>query len=218
MGKSLKDKNRSQLIVFALLNAIGLGILLDGLAQALSLVDSLTKGYLGVLSKLLAVPAVLALIIGILGWAIPKMVKETMIFWRIHNCLPSSWAFSAIALGDPRIDRRRLTDRYGELPSHPSEQTALWYRLYKRNAEDPAVEDAHCAYLRYREMVALTASVMICFLIAAAWVHPSIRSLIVGALVIVAEYLVLVLAARNAATHFVANVLAIESAADREPA
>ena len=217
MAKSLKEKNRSQLIVFAFLNAIGLGILLEGLAQALSLVDSLTKGNLGVLTKLLAVPAVLALIIGILGWAMPKMFKETMIFWRVHNCLPSGRAFSTIALRDPRVDRRRLTDRYGELPSQPAEQTALWYRLYKRNAEDPAVEDAHCAYLRYREMVALIASVMICFLIAVVWVHPSIRTLVVGALVIVAEYLVLVLAARNAATHFVANVLAIESAADRQP-
>jgi hypothetical protein len=215
MRKSLKEKNRSPLIVFALLNAIGLGILLEGLAQTLSLVDSMTKGNLGVLSKLLAVPAVLALVIGILGWAMPKTFKETMIFWRLHNCLPSSRAFSAIAVGDPRVDRQRLTVRYGELPSHPPEQTALWYRLYKRNAEDPAVEDAHCAYLRYREMVALIASVMICFLVAAAWAHPSIRTLVAGALVIVAEYVVLLLAARNAATHFVANVLALESAADQ---
>lgn len=89
----------------------------------------------------------------------------------------------------------------------------MWYSLYRKNAENGAVEDAHCAYLRYREMTALAVSVMAIFLVATVVLHPSSRTILVGTSIIAAEYLVLLVAARNAATHFVSNVLAIESAA-----
>ena len=213
MGKSLKSKNRSQLIAFVLLNAIGLGVLLEGFNQVLSLLDSVTKGNVAILGKLVALPAALALVIGILSWAVPKSWKEMLVFWRIHNCLPSSRAFTQIALHDPRVDRPRLAEQYGQLPSEPAQQTALWYSLYRKNAEEVGVEDAHCAYLRYREMTALIGSVMAAFLAASVLIHPPTRTIAVGAFAIVAEYLLVLLAARHAANHFVANVLAIESAA-----
>lgn len=215
MAKSLKEKNQPQLITFVLANAVGLGILLEGLKQVLFLLDSLSKGNIAVIFRLVAIPAGLALLIGILGWAVPKRWKETVIFWRTDkNCLPSSRAFSVIALNDPRIDRKRLAKKHGPLPTAPDQQTVLWYSLYRRNAENGAVEDAHCAYLRYREMTALALSVMTIFLVASAVVHPSFRTILVGASVIAAEYFVLLVAARNAAGHFVSNVLAIESAAE----
>ena len=216
MGKSLKDKNRSQLIAFVLLNAIGLGVLLEGFSQVLSLLDSVTKENVAILGKLVVLPAALALVIGILSWGVPKSWKETMVFWRIHNCLPSSRAFTQIAFRDPRVDRPRLVEKYGQLPSEPAQQTALWYSLYRKNAEEVAVEDAHCAYLRYREMTALIGSVMVAFLAASVLIHPSIRTIAVGVFAIVAEYLLILLAARHAANHFVANVLAIESAAEQQ--
>ena len=84
--------------------------------------------------------------------------------------------------------------------------------LYQKNADHPAVEDAHCAYLRYREMTALVASIMTAFVVASVCIHPSLRGLTFGFGLIAAEYFLLLLAARNAADHFVSNVLAIESA------
>jgi hypothetical protein len=215
MAKSLKEKNQPQLIAFVLANAVGLGILLEGVKQMLVLLDSLSKGNIAVIFRLVAIPAGLALLIGILGWAVPKRWKEMVIFWRTDkNCLPSSRAFSVIALNDPRIDRRRLAKKHGPLPTAPDQQTVLWYSLYRKNAENGAVEDAHCAYLRYREMTALAVSVMAILLVASGVVHPSSRTILVGASIITAEYLLLLVAARNAAGHFVSNVLAIESAAE----
>jgi hypothetical protein len=214
MAKTLKEKNRPQLIAFVILNAIGFGILLQGLDLEISFLQSLAKGNIAILCKLVGIPAVLALVVGLLGWAVPKSWKEAMIFWRIHNCLPSSRAFSTIALSDPRIDSRRLVEKHGEFPSVPAQQTALWYSMYRKSAEEASVEDAHAAYLRYREMTALVASMMACFLAASAWVHPLARTLFIGIIVIFAEYLLLLLAARNAANHLVANVLAIEGAAE----
>jgi len=215
MAKSLKEKNQPQLITFVLANAVGVGILLEGLKQVLFLLDSLSKGNIAVIFRLVAIPAALALLIGILGWAVPKRWKETVIFWRTDkNCLPSSRAFSVFALNDPRIDRKRLAKKHGPLPTAPDQQTVLWYSLYRKNVDNGAVEDAHCAYLRYREMTSLAVSVMAIFLVVSGVVHPSSRTILIGTSVIVAEYLVLLVAARNAADHFVSNVLAIESAAE----
>jgi hypothetical protein len=211
MARTLKEKNRPQLIAFVIVNAIVFGILLQGLDREVFFLESLTKENIAILGKLVAIPAALALVIGVLGWAVPKSWKETMIFWRIHDCLPSSRAFSTIALHDPRIDSRRLMEKYGGLPSGPAQQTALWYSMYRKNAGEASVEDAHGAYLRYREMTALAAGVLACFLAASAWAHPSVRTLAIGIIVILVEYLLLLLAARHAADHLVANVLAIES-------
>jgi hypothetical protein len=213
MGKTLKEKNQPQLIAFVLVNAIVLGVLLEGLKHMALLLDDLTKGNIATLGKLIAVPSTLALVIGIISWAFPRRWKEVLIFWRIEkNCLPSNRAFTVFALNDPRVDRRRLAEKCGPLPSDPAEQTRLWYTLYQKNVDHPAVEDAHCAYLRYREMTALVASIMTAFAVTSVWIHPSLRALTFGFGLIAAEYLLLLLAARNAADHFVSNVLAIESA------
>lgn len=215
MAKSLKEKNQPQLITFVLANAIGLGILLEGTKQVLFLIDSASKGNIAVIGRLIAIPAGLALLIGLIGWAVPRRWKETVIFWRTDkNCLPSSRAFTVIALNDPRIDRRRLAKKHGPLPSAPDQQTVLWYSLYRKNAENGAVEDAHSAYLRYREMTALGVTIMAVFLVAAELVHLPVRTMLIGSSVIAAEYLLLLVAARNAASHFVSNVLAIESTAE----
>ena len=40
MGKSLKEKNQPQLIAFVLVNAVGLGIVLQGLKQVFFLLQS----------------------------------------------------------------------------------------------------------------------------------------------------------------------------------
>jgi hypothetical protein len=114
----------------------------------------------------------------------------------------------------PRIDHRRLAKKHGPLPSASDQQTVLWYSSYRKNAENGAVEDAHGAYLRYREMTALAVTVMVVFLVASAVAHPAVRTILLGASVVAAEYLILLVAARNAAGHFVSNVLAIESAAE----
>ena len=214
MPRSLKEKNQTQLITFVLVNAIGLGMLLQGLRQVLMRLDSVTKGNLAVIGRLVAIPLALALVVGV-GWAMPRRWKEVLIFWRIRkNCLPSSRAFSVIALNDPRIDRKRLAKRHGPLPNAPDQQTVLWYTLYRKNAENGAVEDAHCAYLRYREMTSLTVCIMAIFLVASGLVHPTAHLMLIGAFIVAAEYLLLLVATRNAADHFVSNVLAIESAAE----
>lgn len=212
MGKSLKEKNQPQLISFVLVNALGLGLLLLGINQVPIMIIGVLNGNVASIGRLVTIPAALAVVLGILSWAVPRNWKEVLVFWRTgKNCLPSSRAFTVIANDDPRINVQRLAEKLGPLPSDPARQTVVWYGVYRKHAEDASVQDAHCAYLRYREMTALSGSIVISFVVASLWAHLSIFTLLIGISLVVAEYFLLLLAARNAAVHFVANVLALES-------
>ena len=93
MSKTLKQRNRPQLTTFAIVNVALLGIIELGPQRALTLADEIAKGDWATLGKVIATPAVAALVLGVIGWAVPKEWKEVLIFWRIGDrCLPSSRA------------------------------------------------------------------------------------------------------------------------------
>ena len=212
MAKSLKQKNQPQLITFVVSNAIGLGLIDLGLSRLLAVLQELSKGDWTILGKLIAIPAFLTLITGTFGWVMPRAGKEFLVFWKIRNCLPSSGAFTLIGPHDPRVDMQRLIGKYGPLPEEPGEQTPLWYRIYRAHKEEASVEDAHGAFLRFREMTTLCVAFIIVSAVSVAYFAIGGRPLLFGALLLVLEYLTVMIAARNAATRLVANVLAIESA------
>jgi len=217
MSKSLKQKNQPQLIAFVVLNVLGLGAIALGLPHLLSLVEGLTKGNWAILGKLIAVPTALTLVTGILGWAMPRNGKEILVFWKTGKyCLPSSRAFTLLGPRDPRVDMQRLKLRQGPLPTSAEEQTALWYRMYRLHADDVSIEDAHGAYLRFREMTTLTLALLVSSVGSFLWFHVPGQRLALGCVLLVIEYLFLMLAARNAATHFVSNVLALEGSGPLE--
>jgi hypothetical protein len=214
MAKSLKQKNQPQLVTFVVINVIGLAAITLGLSHLVALLEEFTKGNLAILGKLLAVPAVLTLVTGIIGWAMPNSGEEALVFWKIgKNCLPSSRAFTILGPADPRVDMQRLSLKHGPLPTPPAEQTALWYRMYRSHSNDVSIEDAHGAYLRFREMTTLALALLVSCLASFAWFHVPGKALALACLLLVVEYIFLMLAARNAAIHFVSNVLALESSA-----
>lgn len=214
MGKSLKAKNQPQLITFVVANAVLLAVVVLGLAKILAIVESSSKGNLSALGKFLAIPAVLSLLTGMIGWAMPRNLKETLVFWKTGKfCLPSCRAFTELGPADPRVDMARLASRVGPLPSTPAEQTALWYRLYRSHGEEVSVEDAHGAYLRFREMTHSSLAFSVVVIVTGVVLHEPTRGIVLCLAILVAEYLILMLAARNASNRLVTNVLAIESSA-----
>lgn len=217
MAKSLKQKNQPQLVTFMMVNIMGLGAIALGLPHLQALIAELTKGNGAILGKLIAVPAVLALVTGVLGWVMPNRGEDALVFWKIgKHCLPSSRAFTILGPADPRVDMQRLVLRNGPLPTLPAEQTALWYRMYRSHSNEVSIEDAHGAYLRFREMTTLTFALLLSCLGSFVWFHVPGKRLAFGCLLLVIEYLFLMLAARNAALHFVSNVLALESSTPLE--
>jgi hypothetical protein len=217
MAKSLKQKNQPHIVTFVAANVMGLGAIAFGLPHLLALTQELTKGNWSILGKLIAVPAVITLLTGIIGWAIPRRGKEALVFWKTgEHALPSSRAFTVLGPSDPRIDMQRLALKHGPLPTSALDQTSLWYRMYRGHADEASVEDAHGAYLRFREMTTLALALLLACLASFAWFHVSGRRFVLGSLLLSVEYFFLMAAARNAAGHFVSNVLALESSAPLE--
>jgi len=215
MSKSLKQKNQPQIITFLVVNACALFAVILGPSAVLKFIGEVSKGDFALLGKLVAVPAALSLFVGIVGWSLPRTWKEALVFWRADaNRLPSSRAFNELAAKDPRIDVDRLRNRVGKFPTEPSKQTALWYGVYRKHCAEAPIEDANGAYLRYREMTALLALLMLAAVILTLWKGiPWAKSIIIYVLV-VTEYLVVMQAARNAAKSLVTNVLAVESSTE----
>jgi hypothetical protein len=110
----------------------------------------------------------------------------------------------------------RLSRLHGRFPLEPAKQTAAWYAIYRKHVADPSVEDAHGAYLLYREMVGLVGISILGILVASVCFHFSWQSTLICVGFSVIEYLVVMLAARHSAEHLVANVLAIASALDAD--
>lgn len=212
MSKSLKQKNQPQIITLLLINAVVLSTVAIGWNIVAAVIQA-SHGNLGILGKILAAPAILSVLVGVVSWSLPKGIKEAVVFWRIGvSCLPSSRAFTVIAASDPRVNLEILKERIGVLPVDPAKQTSVWYAMYRRYTSDISVEDAHGAYLRYREMTALTVVMFGLWIPAALWLGVVWNRSAISLLVLVIEYAVLALCARNAAISLVKNVLAIASA------
>lgn len=213
MKKSLKQQNRPQLIVFLVANVLAVGAGLFGLNAVSTLFAEVLGGNLPSIGKIIALPALAALVLGIISWILPAAIKETLVFWRVGpRRLPSSKAFTVIAPADPRIDMARLTARLGALPQEPDKQNALWYATYRKHGKELPVMDANGAYLLYREMAALVPFVA-CAAFMLTLAVPIMRgNLDVVGTVLLLEYVVLMFATRNAGARLVGNVLAVEAA------
>lgn len=215
MSKSLKQKNRPQIITFLVINACALLAVILGPNAVLKFIGEASKGDLALLGKLVAAPAILSLLVGIIGWSLPRTWKEALVFWRVGATrLPSSRAFTELAAKDPRIDMDRLRNRLGKFPKEPSKQTALWYGVYRKHCAEAPVEDANGAYLRYREMTALLPLLVIATLILILRNGIPWMKSILSCGLFVSEYLIVRQAARNAAKSLVTNVLAVESSVE----
>jgi hypothetical protein len=211
--KSLKSINQPKLITFVVVNVILVAVAIVGYGKTVMMIREIAGGNLQVLVRLIGFPAAAGLALGVLSWFVPKPWKETLVFWRVGpHRLPSSEAFSRIAPVDSRIDKARLEARLGKLPSDRREQSALWYSVYRKYSKDIPVIDAHAAYLLYREMTALIPILLLAIIVCGWVVRASLGRIVIVSILVVVEGLIISLAARNAGTRLVSNVLAIEAA------
>lgn len=157
----------------------------------------------------LSVCIILAVVInGIL----PTFIKDTLVFLRLKNPLPGCRAFSNIAKQDSRVDLSVIKASWGGLPKKPEKQNKLWYKIYSQHKNDTAVRQSHKDFLFTRDYTAIS----FLFLILGS----SLSFLLLGtgglfwcySILMLLQYVLVSLAARNYGIRMVTNVLAIESA------
>ncbi|MHC0444753.1 hypothetical protein ACWA1F_05055 [Flavobacterium sp. 3-218] len=150
------------------------------------------------------------LILFLLNGLLSSHQKAVLVFWKMSNPLPGSEAFSKISRADTRIDREKLKTAHGSLPKKAADQNKLWYKIYKKNSADLIVSESHRAFLLARDLTSLSFLFLIFIGLPILWSEKWPLSFIYF-LILIAQYLLVRVGARNRGRRFVANVLAIES-------
>lgn len=202
---NLKVKNAPSLWTFFIFNSL----VFLGLFFATH-VDAIFNDFDKMVSLRASGIAFAPLILFIVNGFLSSNQKAILVFWKFHNPLPGSRAFSVLGKADSRVDMDQLNLKHGPLPLTAADQNNLWYKLYRQNAADTAVNSSHGAFLLARDLVSMS------FLFV---VFAGLPMLFFGKsplnylylFVLLLEYLVILIGARNRGNRFVTNVLAVES-------
>jgi hypothetical protein len=208
MTRSLKDRNRWPLLLIMLGNAAVFYVAVKTNTFVVGGADELFKNW----RDLIPIGATFILT-NVLNELVTPNSKARLVFWRWHNPLPGSQAFTKYAVDDARIDIGSLAKELGTLPTSPQEQNALWYRLYKSVADESSVAEIHRNYLFTRDYAVVS---FLCLLMLGPLGFLMIHSMntavtYIGSLAL--QYILTRQAARNHGIRFVTTVLAIKSVA-----
>jgi hypothetical protein len=212
MSKSLKGQNNWKIWLVVAFNVLFFWSCVK--ANAIRS-DQLLSGWIRDVATLL--PAGLAGIVAtVLNSLISADMKARIVFWRWHNALPGNRAFSQHAKSDPRVNVERLKSQLKTLPVDPGAQNAAWYKIYKTVEKDPSVNDAHKTFLFLRDYSTLS---LLCLVMFGGVAGPMLigdrNVATANAAVLICQFFIVCLSARNAGIRMVTNVLAIKSAMAR---
>jgi len=205
----LKAKSSLYLWPFVAVNvAVFLSVVINkGLPLSL---QSLEQFWSQVRAKngIIAVSIPIAVIV--LGGVLSDVAKARLVFWRWQNPLPGCRAFSHLLAADPRIDGKVLAAKHGRFPRKPSEQNALWYKLYREHKMKPMVWYSHRTYLLTRDLATIAACFVLLFSAGAGLAQVGWKTLACYSGVLILQYVIIASAARNYGCRFVQNVLCEE--------
>lgn len=161
-----------------------------------------------------ALPAGLGLVLtGVVNAQLSPEMKARVVFMSWRDPLPGCKAFTCHARSDARVDVACLELTYGPLPTAPREQNALWYKLYKTIEQEPAVRQAHRAFLFTRDYASLALMFAAVLGVAGFIQIPSTRVALIYLGLLLLQFALAGQAARNHGKRFVTTVLAIKGAA-----
>ena len=158
---------------------------------------------------------VVALIVSVATVVLDGLVsadnKARVVFWRLHDPLPGSRAFSEHLPREPRANQEHLIFDWGELPINAPEQNHLWYRMLKKHETDIRVSEAHYRWLITRDLTSFAFLFLIFLGGATISVEFSRATSSIYLLLLGLQYLACMVAARNYGVRFVRTVLAVAS-------
>lgn len=199
---SLKFQNRPILALVLIANVAVWYVLLSTGQADLGVASQMAKDWQMVLPAGLAVIAA-----GILCEQFDDVTKARLVFWRWHNPLPGSQAFTKYGPKDSRVDMAHVARVAGALPTNPEDQNRVWYRLYKTVRDLPAVASVHREYLLLRDFSCISVLLFLALPAFGWWWGMPIRLVAFHALGLVVEYLLVRRAACRAGRRLVVNVL-----------
>jgi hypothetical protein len=201
---TLKSKNTPIVLGFVILIYVGFASM-NGLSW--SFAESMKIGKEGVALESPVLTLAFHLLVLILAYLLPSDWKHRAVYLRWHHPLPGCRVFTELCTKDSRISYESLVKLYGELPTSPSEQNALWYKIYKEKQADEIVLNSHGKWLLFRDIYAIS---IVLFLPSSAFTfwHSGITKGITFTIFYLTLIVSLWLCARNTGIRFTCNVLA----------
>jgi len=202
--KSLKEQNRWQIWLIIAVNSL----FLYGVVEANAIEIDGIRSIFTDASKL--VPFGLAVVVAtVLNGLLPASAKARLVFLKWRNPLPGHRAFSRCMSADPRIDPAAVQRAIGgPLPVDAVEQNQVWYRLYKKVENDPAISQVHRDFLLTRDYTALAVLFLIFYGGAGYYSSPSLKIATIYAVLLLIQCIVVRQAAFHYGIRFVTSVLA----------
>tara|TARA_R110002049_G_scaffold183243_1_gene351186 strand:+ start:13032 stop:13661 length:630 start_codon:yes stop_codon:yes gene_type:complete len=202
---NLKAKNTPQLWVFLSANII----FLIGLLFPVHFLE-LTKSFdIYLILKFVGV-SIAPLVLFLLNGLLSSHIKAILVYWKLKHPLPGSTAFSKWSKSDHRVNRKKLKEIHGKLPKNTADQNRKWYEIYRKNSNNNIIQNSHRAFLLARDLTSLSVLFLIFLgipvLILGSWPLNLFYNL-----VLILQYLIICVNAKNRGVRFVTNVLAIES-------
>ena len=160
MKISLKARNVPRLLIVW---AVNIAVFSGVVAGGLDVRDFETLRSL--FSKVAADPGagwpygVLLTMITMLNGAVPRLVKERLVFWPAPR--PGSRAFNHFMLKDSTINRKALQQHFCPLPSDPDEQNALWAGWLNEFEDDARVRPSYGLYLFARDWTTIAVTTLV---------------------------------------------------------
>ncbi|HAV5025368.1 TPA: hypothetical protein JIY97_00680 [Acinetobacter baumannii] len=151
------------------------------------------------------------LIVKLLLNILPAEIKHNIIFGKLKYSLPGHQAFTVHAKKDPRIDIENLEKILGVLPTLPSEQNRVWYKIYQKHKNDEQIVDSHLKFLFFRDSSILTIFILIGFIILCITFKATLFQWILSISFITIQLIIFIISAKNNGIRFVQNVLCLES-------
>jgi hypothetical protein len=202
--KSLKEQNRWQIWLIIAVNSL----FLYGVVEANAIEIDGIRSIFTDASKL--VPFGLAVVVAtVLNGLLPASAKARLVFLKWRNPLPGHRAFSRCMSADPRIDPAAVQRAIGgPLPVDAVEQNQVWYRLYKKVENDPAISQVHRDFLLTRDYTALAVLFLIFYGGAGYYSIPSLKIATIYAVLLLIQCIVVRQVAFHYGIRFVTSVLA----------
>lgn len=214
-SEKLQKENISNIWKIICMDFLVLNIILSALNIEKFMSLLLSKSMLdNSLFKLLSSFILGILIVKLLLNILPAEIKHNIIFGRLKNSLPGHRAFTVYAKKDPRIDMENLEKILGVLPTLPSEQNRVWYKIYQKHKNDEQIVDSHLKFLFFRDSSILTIFIFIGFIILCITFKATLFQWILSISFITIQLIIFIISARNNGIRFVQNVLCLESHKD----
>jgi hypothetical protein len=204
----LKGKNTVQLCIFVSAN---LAVFFALFVSDVFSMTSIDQSWDHVTAKDGLIAAMIPILSIVLTGVFSDTWKARLVFWRWRHPLPGCRVFTELLATDTRIDQSRLAKKLGAYPMNADEQNALWFSIYKKYRNMPAVLESHKIYLLTRDMTSLSSLFvfLLPFGVFAANFKWKIAAIYGCGLFL--QYVLIAISARNYGNRFVLNVLVEES-------